>query len=147
MIQDQLHGSLVFVSGTLRIVAVLSAAIAMHDLVRNGLHVRKVAGSAKLLLYVVLVLLLMSASAAAFRLYGMAWAPVFREVSHAGVSVGIIVVSYLVLRARSCAGVWINCTTGSVQHETETGPGRPRVPDDTDWESVQPLRHKQTARA
>ncbi len=133
---------LVFVSGTLRVVCLFAAAMAIHDVIRNGLHIRKVPWRARAILYFALCGFSASAMASIFRLAGESWAPMFREITHATVSLGVIGVSFLVLYARSCAGEWLNATSGVWEPTTVSGPGRERQKDETGWEDVKPLSTK-----
>lgn len=139
MSYEQCTHLLVFVSGTLRVLCLFFVAMAIHDVIRNGLHIRTVPLKARVVLYFSILAFGLSAMASVFRLSGESWAPMFREVTHASVSLGVIFVAGLVLYARSCAGVWMECITGEFQPITATGPGRARTPNDTDFEELHPL--------
>lgn len=121
---DELMQPLVFVSGSLRVAVVFFAAIAVHDVIRNGLHVRRVPWSARAVLYLCMMAFVTSAAASLFRLAGESWAPDFREMAHSAVSLGMITVCLLVIRAPSCVGDRYSCSTGHKLAFTESGPGR-----------------------
>lgn len=116
----------IIVSGTMRVAAFFVSVIAVHDVIRNGLHVQRVPWIARLVFYFAVCSLGLSAMASAYRLAGESWAPVFRELAHSTVSLGIIGVSIMVMRAPTCAGERFSGRTGKKQEFTETGPMRDR---------------------
>lgn len=117
-------GDVIILSGVLRVAVLFVAAIAFHDVVRNGLIVRRVAWAARVAFYAVLLSVAASATASLFRIAGQSWAPLYRESAHCAVSVSLIALCLVVIRAKSVAGTRYSCDTGLPVSFTETGPTR-----------------------
>lgn len=115
---------LIVLSGTLRVVVLFMAAIAFHDVVRNGLIVRRVTWGARIVFYIAVLSIAASATAALFRIAGQSWAPAYRESAHCAVSLSLIGLCYVVIRAKTLAGTRFSCDTGFRVAFTETGPTR-----------------------
>ena len=116
--------NLIVLSGTLRVAAMITTALAIHDLVRNGLHVRKVRWSARVVLMGVILVIGLSAAASLFRLAGESWAPAMREITHSAVSLAMIAVGCMVMKAKNVVGDLYSCETGRLHAFTKSGPGR-----------------------
>lgn len=117
-------GDLIILSGTLRVVVLFMAAIAFHDVVRNGLIVCRVTWGARVVFYIALLSVAASATASLFRIAGQSWAPTYRESAHCAVSLSIIALCVVVIRAKAVAGSRYSCETGLRVAFTESGPSR-----------------------
>lgn len=115
---------LIILSGTLRVVLLFMAALAVHDVVRNGLYVRRVPWTARAVFYALAVSIAASTAASMFRIAGHPWSPVFRELTHCSVSMSLIAVCFLILAARTVAGQRYSPDTGLRMAHTATGPTR-----------------------
>lgn len=118
---------LIILSGTLRVVLLFMVALAVHDIVRNGLYVTRVSIWARVTFYALAVSIAASVAASLFRISGYPWSPAYRELSHSAVSLSLIAVCVMVLASRTMAGHCYSPTTGNRMAHTMTGPLRDRT--------------------
>lgn len=96
------NATLIGLSGVARVFALCMGIIAVHDVIRFGLHVKSVSWPARLIMLVWLLSLGATASASFFRMSGESWALVYRELAHTSYSLGTAAICALAIKAPSC---------------------------------------------
>lgn len=94
---SDLHAWLIIVGSMCRVTAFFMGAMALNHAITHGLNADRIPWPVRLVLYFCGVALALSAMASMFRVAGLSWAPVYREMTHIGVSLSVVSVSVLVM--------------------------------------------------
>lgn len=99
MIEYDLREVLVTTSSALRTFCVIAAAIAINDVVRHGLCIKRVSLAGKAYMMFVMFCFAVSGASSIARLSDLPVTMVFRELSHSALSVALIGLAAIVVRA------------------------------------------------